>query len=510
MARTERWLHRFPRQSRGGRFVLAGYPAPYRVGMSNLGFHFLLGRLKESSRLYTERFFADTAPRTFESGTTISSASVLFVSISYEEDYLNLARILLAAGIPPLRRERRAEWIVVAGGPAPSANPFPLADIVDCCVLGEGERSLDEIVTIIEREPHERPGRLLERFAHLPAVFVPALSMDTVRYPPPTGAEDFPHSVVVTPKTVFSDTVLVEIGRGCPGSCAFCLATALYRTYRAMPVERLERLLDSVEQPPSTVGLVSTAVAAHPRFDAVVRTCMRHGMRVAFSSLRAEDLDDETIALIGLTGARSVSFAPESGSEELRFRLGKRVPNETYLRAARALRRVGVVNFKLYLLVGCPGETERDERETDRFLGAFVEAAAGGRVSVNANIVIPKAWTPMQFYAMPAQRRLEERMGRLQRMGRARGIAVRAKSVRSALRQAVLSVGDERVGRAIVRLAGGGISWKRALEKAGVDHTMPHVARGIGTPLPWDAIAGPINRDLLERRYGRLMTPRRG
>lgn len=506
--RAERWLHTVPRPSRGHLLALAGYPAPYRVGMSNLGFHFLIHRLGASPVLRLERFFSDTAPRTLESGAPISSASVIFISISYEEDYLNLVRMLLSSGVPPLRRDRRAGPLIIAGGPAPSANPFPLTDIVDCCVLGEGEQALDDIVEIIEREPRARPEAMLEAFAGLPTVFVPAVSAGGA-YPFSAGKVEFPHSVVVTPKAVFPNTLLIEIGRGCPGSCSFCLASVLYRPYRAMPVEDLERLLESITVVPPAVGLVSTAVAAHPHLDRIVEICTERGMRVSLSSIRAEDLDDAKVELMGRAGMKSVSLAPESGSETFRFHLGKRVPDETYLRAARALREVGVRNFKLYILVGCPGETDRDLDETGAFIHEFCSAAGGCRVSVNINVVVPKAWTPMQFYAMPAERALEDRMKRLKRICGDRGVTVRTKSVRSALRQAVLSVGDARVGRAVVRCAGGGISWKRALHEAGVDPAMPHTTRGIEASLPWDSIAGPVNRGALEKRYRLLVTPRR-
>ncbi len=495
----------FPPPESGAEPVAAGYPAPYRIGMSNLGFHFLLRRLKSSRVLSTERFFADTSPFTLESGARISHASFLFVSISYEEDYLNLARMLLQAGVPPLAAERLGRPLIVAGGPAPSGNPFPLADIVDCCVLGEGERPLDGIIGIIEREPSARPEVLLEKFAALPGVFVPSVSAGGAGYAPAAEEGGFSHSVVVTPDAVFRDTLLVEIGRGCPGSCAFCLATAIYRPYRAMNVGEMERLLDSITRLPSVAGFVSTAVAAGSDFGGIMRACLKRGMRVALGSVRAEDLDEETAHLIGDAGVRSVSFAPESGSEALRFRLGKRVPSETYMLRARELSDAGVRSFKLYLLVGCPGEADGDVRETQSFLSDFKEAVGGCRVSVNVNAVVPKAWTPMQFYAMPPEEELTSKMERLRRMCRDLGITVRAKSVRSAVRQAVLSLGDAPTGRAVLAYARGGISWKRALVESGVDPGMPHVTRGIDVPLPWDAIAGPVHRKLLERRFRRLV-----
>lgn len=500
----ERWLVPFPPPESGAAPVVAGYPAPYRVGMSNLGFHFLLRRLKASRALSTERLFADTSPLTLESGTNISRASILFVSISYEEDYLNLARILMQAGVPPLAAERLGRPLIVAGGPAPSANPFPLAEIIDCCVLGEGERPLDGIIGIIEREPSIRPEVLLEKFAALPGVLVPSVSAGDAGYAP-AAEGGFSHSVVVTPDAVFSDTLLVEIGRGCPGSCAFCLASALFRPYRAMEVGEMEHLLDSIEHLPAAAGFVSTAVAAGSDFGGMMRVCLGRGMRVALGSVRAEDLDEEKACLIGGAGVRSVSFAPESGSEALRFRLGKRVPNETYMLRARELNDAGVRSFKLYLLVGCPGETDGDVRETESFLCAFKEAAGKCRISVNVNVVVPKAWTPMQFYAMPPEEVLTSRMELVRRICRDLGIAVRTKSIRSAIRQTVLSLGDGRTGRAVLRYARGGISWKRALEEAGIDPGMPHVTRGIDDPLPWDAITGPVRRELLERRYRQIV-----
>ena len=229
--RTERWLREFPRPSRGAVNVLAGYPAPYRVGMSNLGFHFMLGRLKSSPLFRVERFFTDTSPLTLESGAGISSAELIFVSISYEEDYLNLVRALIDSGVPPLREERRGRPLIIAGGPACSANPYPLAEIVDCCVLGEGEASLDDIVEVITGQMHDDPARMLDSLAALPAVFTHAAGAG---YPPPSQAFDFPHSHLLTPRTVFPNVLLIEVGRGCPGSCSFCVATALYRPFRAM------------------------------------------------------------------------------------------------------------------------------------------------------------------------------------------------------------------------------------------------------------------------------------
>lgn len=496
---NERLLLDFPRPARGALPLFVGYASPYRIGMSNLGFHFLFGRLRQSPSFSVERFFLDTSPRTLETGSKISSAPVILFSLSYEEDYINLVRILHQSGIPPLRGERNLRPVVIAGGPAVSANPLPLAGIVDLFVLGEGERPLGVIADVLEGD--YAPQVALERMAGTPGIYVPGLSGSAAVFAPPADAEDFPASVAVTTGAVFPDAMLVESGRGCPGACAFCMASALYGPYRPMPLGTLKSRIMSVKIPPPRTGLVSTAVAAHPGFAGIIEFLRGRGFRIALSSIRAEDLDDEKAALIGSVGIKSVSLAPESGSESLRRALGKRVPNEVYFHFAAGLRRGGVRNINLYLLVGLPGETHRSMMETKRFLEDFKKALGGKRFSVHCNVVVPKAWTPLQFFAMPEEKKLAGRLESVKRICGDLGLTVKAKSARSAIRQAILSLGDERVGAAITAYAAGGVSWKKALSGAGVDVRFPHEVRGIESSLPWDVFEGPVDRGFLLRRY---------
>ncbi|HSG26881.1 MAG TPA: hypothetical protein VLA34_00275, partial [Candidatus Krumholzibacterium sp.] len=83
----EIFLKRFPEPPKRGRTILTGYPAPYSIAMSNLGFHFLYSETAVSGRFRVERFFSDTSPVTLESASRLSSAFALLFSVSYEEDY---------------------------------------------------------------------------------------------------------------------------------------------------------------------------------------------------------------------------------------------------------------------------------------------------------------------------------------------------------------------------------------------------------------------------------------
>lgn len=493
-------LERFPPPLRGAVPVAAGYPAPYRVGMANLGFQFLYAGLKRSPRLDVERFFSDTAPATLESGSGLAAKRALLFSVSYEEDYVNVVRILHAAGIPPLREQRARGPLVIVGGPAASANPAPLSVVADAIALGEGEGTLERIVRAIGEEGGGPPGALLETIAGFPAVLAPGLPGAGAAFNE-AAAGPFASSAVVTPESVFPDTLLVESGRGCPGACGFCLATSIYRPFRYLRKDALEEILMGLAAPVRRVGLVSPAVAASPDFVPIVRMLSRRGLGVALSSLRAEDLDEEKARLIGSVGIASVSLAPETGSERLRYRFGKRVPNELYLCVAARLAEAGVRLFTLYLLIGFPGEEGGTVEATRRFLADFRKAIGGRSFSVHVNALVPKARTPLQFYAMPDEKALESLQSAMERMVVEAGLRARTKSVRSAVRQAFLSLGDERVGKAAVLHVVEGLSWRKAIAAAGADEGFPHAEKGPGTPFPWDAIPGLVHRSVLWKRF---------
>lgn len=497
----ETFLARFPQPSRHALPVAAGYPAPYRVGMASLGFQFLYGSLRGTPLLAVERFFADTSSRTLETGAPLASKTALFVSVSYEEDCLNLVRVLRGAGIEALRERRGGGPIVVAGGPAPSANPAPLSAVADAIALGEGEGTAEAIVRVLVGEGAGNREGILDGLARVPGVLVPGRARPGAGFNEPVRGERFPHSVVVTPESAFPDTLLVESGRGCPGACAFCLATSIYRPFRFMPFSSIEEIVDGAAAPVRAVGLVSTAVAANPDFAAIVRGLLRRGIAVSFSSLRAEDLDEEKIRLIGAAGTTGASLAPESGSERVRYRLGKHVPDELYCNVGARLREAGVRRFTLYLLTGCPGEDDGAIEATGRFLARFGEAVRGAAVAVHVNPLVPKPWTPFQYWPMPPERELERRQALLERTIRAAGMRPRTKSVRSAVRQALFSLGDERLGLAIALHAGKDLSWNRALAEAGVDAGFAHAKKGPETSFPWDGVSGPARRGALYRRF---------
>ncbi|MBN2184123.1 MAG: radical SAM protein [Candidatus Krumholzibacteriota bacterium] len=501
----ERYLESLPSVPKRARPVYVGYPSTYRIGMSNLGLHFIYRSLASRGSMRVERFFTDTAPLTFETGAGISDAFALLFSVSYEEDYLDLIRILVTAGVEPLRSRREGGPLIIAGGPATSANPMPLSEIVDAAALGEGEGIIGEIAEILESADNDDRNSVVDRLANIEGMYVPSRpgKIPVIRHG--SRGSVFPHSIILSSDTVFPDTLLIETGRGCPGSCGFCLARSLYRPYRPASFEAIARLLEKTSGKVDKLGLVSTAVISHPRFNDIMGLIRKYGLSVGFSSFKAEDIDAEKASMISEAGVRSVSLAPESGSEKVRFRLGKKVPDEIYIDAVKELVKNGIVNINLYLLTGSPGEDGKARDDTRTFLKRVREVSGKGRVSVHTNVLIPKPWTPLQFYPVPAAGELKGNIEAISKICRDTGISFAAKSIRSSLRQAILSIGGKEAGNALIAYSGGSISWKKAFRENGIDPDEVHEERGIGRPLPWDRITGPCGKDSLLSRYKKMV-----
>jgi radical SAM superfamily enzyme YgiQ (UPF0313 family) len=488
-------LRKYPDPPRTAPLVLAAYPNSYRTGMSNLGLHFVYSTLAASGKFHVDRFFTDDAPS--------GRPAALFFTVSYEEDLLNIIRMLSSIGVEPLRENRDGGSLVVAGGPVVSSNPLPFFPIADILATGEGEEILPVIADTVAGCGDDR-NALESRLSGMDGILMPG-RIEKTRPAGPVDPEAFQRSAILTSDTVFPNMLLVEISRGCPGSCAFCMATSVYRPFRTVTMERFESILDTFsggrDDIPLKAGLVSTAAAAHPQFTELLDAVMRRGGTVGLSSLRAADIDAAAAGAIGSAGIRSVSLAPESGAERVRFGIGKKVADETYLEAARLLSGAGISKITLYMLAGLPGEDEISAGDTKSFLRAFAGAAGQARVSVNLNVLVPKPRTPLQFHAMPGTKDTAVSIESMRSACRTAGLGFSVKGARSSASQAMIALGDERVGRAAVRAATGGTSWKRALRDEGFEPDSIYEERGLADELPWERVFGSEDREALLARY---------
>src|SRR4029079_16765006 len=175
-----------------------------------------------------------------------------------------------------------------------------------------------------------------------------------------TETVDPPATSIFTPDTEFGSRFLVEVVRGCANLCRFCWAGYNYLPVRAFPTERILQLSEAARTHANRVGLVSIALCDHPDIERILARLHELGYAISPASLRLDDLTEGIVRLLRASGERSITIAPETGSDRLRRVINKTVTNDEILDRADLIFGNGIENLKLYYMIGLPTETDDD------------------------------------------------------------------------------------------------------------------------------------------------------
>jgi radical SAM superfamily enzyme YgiQ (UPF0313 family) len=329
--------------------------------------------------------------------------------------------------------------------------------------------------------------------------------------------------VIDSPVAQFGDLFLTEVARGCLWGCRFCAAGFVQRPYREVDLDVLaEEARRGVERG-LRVGLVGPDTSDHSALEPLTAAIADLGGTFSPSSLRVDAITPALSARMAAGGERTVTLAPEAGTERLRRVLNKDFPDQRVVQAARDAFEAGMQHVKLYAMVGLPTETDEDVdglaaltlRIREEVLLPRARATGRmGRLTVSVNPFVPKAWTPFQWLGMATERRLAEVRRRLERALRPKGVVVDALGGREAAMQALLSRGDRRVADLLElahRETGGDL--RRALRLwPHAPGFFVHREAGRDERLPWDFLDHGLERGWLARELERglagAVTPR--
>jgi radical SAM superfamily enzyme YgiQ (UPF0313 family) len=523
------------RKPHAGRLRVAlAFPNTYSVGMSNLGLQTTYRLFNDVDSVVCERVFLPPrsalaaalgrpgALATVESGSPVRDFDILAFSVSFEWDYPNVVSLLRLSGLPIYAADRNpGHPLVVIGGAVTFVNPEPLAPFADVVAVGEGEVLVPLIVRHIAGASSRSAllrGLASERGFYVPSLvdvrygssgvleaFEPAAGSGAVvpvrkaTLPASAGA-DPPATVIFTPDTEFGSRLLVEVVRGCANLCRFCWAGYNYLPVRAFPAERILSIAQAARPHASRIGLVSIALCDHPEIERLLSELAAMGYSISPASLRLDDLTGPILRLLRESGERSITIAPETGSDRLRRVINKTVTNDQILDRADLIFASGFENLKLYFMIGLPTETDEDLvaiRDLSMELKARMLAHARsrgriGRIVASVNPLVPKPGTAFQWLPMEPPDSVARKITRLR--GLTAGIDnvfFTIKSERHSFYQALLSLGDRRVAPAIVAAERNGGQWRAAVAEAGIDASFyVYRDRSADPVLPWDIIDG--------------------
>jgi len=492
------------------------FPRPYERGMAHLSFHRIHRQLSTWPDTVCYRAFqpdrdeynwrrrSGNPPVTLDTGAPFNQCDLLLVLIPGESDYLPALEMMSMAGMTLRAAKRREKWpLVLAAGLSVTANPMPLMLFFDAFLIGESEPILGPVLDTVKNMGRSAASKeaILRQLAELPGMYVPRVHGLSPRFgimrqwacTESVGAV----AGTISAGPVIPGARIVEVARGCPYNCRFCMPGYLSLPYREQHLEEMEDTLRGI---PVNEKVVFTACtpSGHYQMDDMIRFAEGLGLTALATPHRrkAPEMAEE------IPSARDIEtlhLAPETGSEGLRKVLGKGMTNHDYMEQLAAadprVKRV-MVSFQ----IGFPFETAEDREENVRFLQAVLQNTKLP-VSVRIDPFIPRPWTAFQWSPMLPPHKLRILNEEFVLGARKLGIKdVTGVSPRDAHIHALLARGDGKTALALeTRLTG--VGWNTAFNKAGVDMNWIFHEIEVGSQFGWDFLNMGFGYTRLAREY---------
>ena len=507
------------------------YPNTYHVGMSNLGFQGLYGLLNRREDVVCERAFlpddADiaeyrrTATPVFslENKRPLTSFDIVAFSLSFENDYPNIFRILSLSKIP-FRTDGRGDYhpLIIAGGVAVSFNPEPVALALDLVFIGEAEEAVGEFIELY-KQAGDKDG-VRRKALQLEGVYVPSeyeityLEDGTILRR--TAKEGAPGCIqkrtvkdlslaplntsVITAETEFSGMYLVEIMRGCPWNCRFCLVGNFFGPLRKKGVPQVREEIEEGKKVSDKIGIIGPSLSDYPNIGEIL--CIE-GVQFSITSLRASGRSAELIGL--LKGHKSVSIAPEAGTERLRSVINKQVTEQDIVTTAGLLFDCGIETLRLYFMIGLPTETEEDIEGIIDLVGKVRALSKKTGIVLSVSTFVPKPFTPFQWHQMERLDSAKKKIRQIKKSLEPKGIKTFHDVPKYAHMQGLFSLGDRRIFLVIERMVETD-DWRTACAEAGIDPDFYVFRKKLfDETLPWDFIDIGVPKEKIWEEYSKAI-----
>ena len=473
------------------------YPNIYKTAMSSLGYNILYNLINERDDTWCERIIYPSS-KSLESNTQGKYFDIISFSLQFEEDYFNVLEMLKDTGIPLKRKDRtEKDPLIIAGGPCATANPMPLSDFIDIFIIGEGEHTISEFLDIYR----EFKKTNLKKFLEIDGIYIPEFDNETKITIMPDMNETYHITQPITNKSdnedyqsIFNNSIMLNVSRGCTRGCRFCMAGYLYRPVRETNWKKLIDL--AIENRKNTglnkVTLIGAAVSDYKSLDNLINGLEKEGFQISTPSLRIESITKETLETLKKSGLKTITLAPES-IPRLRKVINKDILENKIFTVIKDAVELDF-NIKLYFLIGIPGESNEDIEELCRYMKKIAHTHHNPKkVKFSINPVIPKPHTPLQWEGYDFKdikkktRYIKKEM---------KNYNIKCESPKKGLIQYILSCGNRDVGEVIEKSVTKQVTlkeWREITPEYEIDDA-----------LPWSNIDVGVNEKFLKIEHKRL------
>jgi radical SAM superfamily enzyme YgiQ (UPF0313 family) len=211
------------------------------------------------------------------------------------------------------------------------------------------------------------------------------------------------------------------------------------------------------------------------------------------------------------SGQKTMTIAPEAGSDRLRKVINKHLSEEQIIEAVGRIASAGQFAIKLYFLIGLPTETREDvngildlvKHIKHRLVKESATRGRIGRLRLSINCFIPKSFTPFQWSPMEGLDTLKEKQRWLKKsLSREGGIKVNFDVAKWANMQAVLSLGDRRAAHLLKLVHAHQGDWNKARRFSEFNPDFfVYRPKDLKEVLPWDFLDHGIRKEHLIKEY---------
>ncbi|MBN1973706.1 MAG: TIGR03960 family B12-binding radical SAM protein [Sedimentisphaerales bacterium] len=519
------------------------FPDIYEVGMSNTGISIIYDCLNTIDGVAAERVFspwidAEKVLRekniplfSLESKASMQSFDIVGFSLTNELCYTNVLNMLDLGGMKVRSIERSEDDPLIIGGGGMANCCEPIADFFDMFVLGEGEEAVIELANLvrdrkkIDTSKKEILSEIADKFDW---AYVPSLEKQTRRQN--AIVQDFDNAhVPLAPIVPFvqavHERVNVEIMRGCPGRCRFCQASFCRRPIRYRSIDRVIDIAKKCYHSTGydTVSLLSLSSAEYPELEKLASGLHEYfkdkHVGISLPSLRVDKQLKLLPELVSSVRKAGLTIAVEAASEKLRRIVNKPLKDEDLFAAAEAAYRAGWQKFKLYFMVGLPGETLDDVKRIVQLsydlakLRKKVDNKTGS-INVAVSWFVPKAHTPFGWLGQKPREYFEDARKIIldeKRDLRAKFLSFKFHHIDASILESAIGRGDRRLGDVTEAAWRAGAKfdlwdecfnveiWQKAFEQS--DLNLDSLAQrefSVEETLPWEHLGGPDKNYLLK------------